>query len=108
MQIERKRGDTYADEFIVTDKRTWEPANLSGCSCSMSLDTRAAPGDSTTQVYRLTGVVKPLEGVVEFAPTATQADLVGTFYFDVQLTDATGKIRTITSGTYIYTQDRTK
>ena len=108
MQIERKRGDTYADEFVVTDKRTWEPANLAGCTCLLTLDSRSAPDDSSTQVYQLVATVRPTEGVIEAAPSASQADQVGTFYFDLQLTDATGKVRTIASGTYIYIQDRTK
>lgn len=108
MQIERKRGDTYADEFVVTDKRTWEPANLAGCSCLLTLDSRSAPDDSTTQIYQLVGTLKHLDGVIEFAPSAEQANRVGTFYYDLQLTDATGKVRTIASGTYIYIQDRTK
>lgn len=108
MQIERKRGDTYADVFTITDKATWEPANLAGCTFLLTLDSRPAPTDSTTQVYQLVGQVDPLAGKVSCAPSVSQADKVGTFYFDLQLTDATGKVRTVASGTYVYLQDITK
>lgn len=109
MDIERKRGDSYADEFTITYKETGVPVNLAGCTFLLSLDTLASPPDGTTQVYQLTGVVSdPTKGVVGFSPTTTQADKVGYYYFDVQMTDATGAVRTIASGRYVYKQDITK
>lgn len=108
MQIERKRGDTYADEFTLTDKQTWEPVNLSGCSFLLTVDERPKPTNDLTRRYQLTGDVLPLEGKVLCAPTPEEADLVGTFYYDLQMTDATGRIRTVASGPYIYLQDITK
>lgn len=108
MQIERTRGDTYADEFTITLKDNWQPANLAGCSFLLTLNSLKEPIDTTTQVYQITGQVVPLEGKVLCAPTAEQADRIGKFYFDLQMTDATGKVRTVLSGTYIYKQDITK
>ncbi len=108
MQITRTRGDTYADEFVIRDKETWEPVNLAGCQFKLTVDSMPSPTDTATMKYQLTGVVTPLEGKVLCAPTASQANLVGTYYFDLEMTDATGKVRTVVNGTYIYTQDITK
>lgn len=96
MDIERKRGDTYADEFTLTLKETWEPANLTGSSATLTVF------DGATQKYQLTGVVQALAGKILCSPTALQADLKGNFTYSLKLIDATGKIRTIANGSYIY------
>lgn len=107
--ITRKRGDTYADELTVTSKRTRLPINIDGCSFILTVDSRQAPGDETTQIYQLTGtILSATDGRVEFAPTEEQANQVGAFFYDIQMTDNTGRKRTIESGKYIYTQDITK
>ena len=47
-------------------------------------------------------------GRVEFAPSPTQADHVGTFYYDVQMTDGAGRKRTIALDKYVFPQDISK
>lgn len=107
MQIKRKRGDTYPDKLTISVGG--DIANLTGCSVKMTLNTKKNPPDNTTEVYQIDGMITdPINGVVEFAPTALQADQVGSFYYDIQLTDASGLIRTIVSGIYEYSQDITK
>lgn len=109
MKITRTRGDTYADQFKVTLKLSGQPADLTGCSFLMTLNSNSSPDTNTAPAYQLVGVVSdPATGIIEFAPTAEQADQVGTFYFDIQMTDANGKIRTLMLDTYTYTQDITK
>lgn len=109
MRLTRTRGDTYPDQFLVTLKEDSSPANLDGCVFKMTLSASSAPEADTPPVYQLTGVVKDAEsGLVEFSPTSTQADLVGNFFYDVQMTDAQGIIRTLTMDAYTYTQDITK
>jgi hypothetical protein len=53
-------------------------------------------------------VNSPSSGIVEFSPTASQANQVGNFYYDIQMTDSNGKIRTVMLDEYSYTQDITK
>jgi hypothetical protein len=109
MDITRYRGDTYADEFTLTDVNTGLPVDLTGCSFKLTVDTLQSPPDSSTNLYTLIGTIDtPVSGVVEFAPNSTQADLVGYYFYDVQLIDASGAIRTILSGSYQYLQDITK
>jgi hypothetical protein len=75
----------------------------------MTLDPSKAPTDNTNNVYQLTGtIVDAPAGKVEFAPDANQADQLGSYYYDVQMTDGAGRIRTIITGKYKYVQDITK
>lgn len=109
MQITRTRGDTAPDSFTITNPKTRVAVNLTGCSFKLTLSTVPDPEDSTTQLYQLNGVINtPESGVVEFSPTAFQADIVGYFYYDIQMTDSYGRILTLVKDTYQYTQDITK
>lgn len=107
--ITRRRGDTYADEIIVKSKATGLPINITGYTFELTLDPEKAPVDATNNLYSLTGtIIDGPAGRVEFAPTAMQADQVGTFYYDVQMTDGAGRKRTVALDKYIYTQDISK
>lgn len=108
--IERKRGDTYADVFVFKNKATGVPLDLTGCSFLLTLDPAKDPVDNANNVYQLTGtIVAPAtDGRVSFAPSDVQANQLGSFFFDVQMIDASSKKRTVDSGKYKYTQDITK
>ena len=104
----RTRGDTYADIINVKDS-SLAVVNITGYSFKLTVDTLENPTDSATQVYQLTGSITDApNGVVQFAPTALQADQRGDLYFDIEMTDGAGKITTIDKGSYTYTQDITK
>ena len=106
--INRKRGDTYADQFTIRDS-SGAPVDLTGYTFLMTLDVSATPDTAANNLYQLTGtIVDAAAGQVEFAPDEAHADLVGSFFYDVQMTDGAGRIRTIASGKYKYTQDITK
>ena len=47
-------------------------------------------------------------GLVRFAITAAQADLLGVFFYDVQMTASGGEITTILEGSITFDQDITK
>lgn len=107
--ITRKRGDTYADEFIIKSKTTKLPINIAGYTFTLTVDPSKTPADDTNNLYQLAGtILDAANGRVEFAPTAMQADQVGAFYFDVQMIDGAGRKRTIEGGKYKYEQDITK
>ena len=109
LSIERSRGDTYADEFIVKSAATKLPIDITGCSFLMTLDPNAYPVDNTANVYQLTGLVMdPLGGRFAMTPSDLQANLVGGFYFDIQMTDTGNRKRTLKYGKYVYKQDITK
>lgn len=47
-------------------------------------------------------------GVVTFTPTAANTAIIGAYFYDVQLTDADGNVRTVVKNTFTITQDITK
>lgn len=107
--IERKRGDTWADEFVIKNKKTKAPINLAGYSFVLTVDPNKEPPDATTNLYSVTGVIlDAAAGRVEFPPLPADVDRTGTFYYDVQMTDGAGRKRTVISGKYIFKQDITK
>lgn len=107
--ITRKRGDTYADEFIVKSAATGRPLDITGYTFLLTVDPSKAPLTAATKAYQIAGtILAATAGRVEFAPTPTQADRVGAFFFDVQMIDGAGRKRTIDSGKYKYEQDITK
>lgn len=111
MDITRRRGDTYPDSFTLTLRETGDYANLTGCSFLLTLDTLKNPVGVLTNVYQIVGnVPNPANGVVQFSPTLSQADRVGYYYYDVQMTDQSGKVRTLTpfGAQYVYIEDITK
>lgn len=109
MDIQRRRGDTCADEFTLT--LDGSAVDLTGCTFVLTVDRRAAPNDTSTNLYQVEGVVSdPYSGIITFSPTSQQVDRVGFFYYDVEMTDAAGKKRTITpvGAKYVFYQDITK
>lgn len=109
MQIERKRGDTAPITATVTAQRSRTPANITGSVFKLTVDSRMAPDDSTSKLFELTGnIVDAERGVVEFSLTSEQADHVGFFYYDIQMTDSYGKIHTLDCDSFVMSQDITK
>lgn len=103
------RGDTCADTFLISNQETGEAENLTGCTAKITLNKVKNPVDTSTQVYQLVGQMSdPTTGIIEFFPTEEQADLVGTFYFDIELTDTYNKKHTLVKDIYTYEQDITK
>lgn len=107
--IERKRGDTWADEFIIKNKRTKAPINITGYSFVLVVDPNKAPPDDTTNLYSVTGaILDAAAGRVEFPPEPDDVDRVGNFYYEVQMTDGAGRKRTIVADKYVFKQDIAK
>ena len=108
--LKRYRGDTAADEFRIRNESTGAALDISGYTFVLTVSTLENPPDSTAELYSIVGAITDAaNGVVEFAPSAAQADQKPTtYYYDVQMTTAGGKIKTIAKGKYIYTQDITK
>lgn len=107
--IIRYRGDTVADEFTIKDS-TGAVVDITGYTFRLTVNSLKSPPDISTQLYTLTGTItNAAGGVVEFAPSAIEADQApGKYYFDVQMTDAATRIQTIHVGTYTYKQDLSK
>lgn len=108
--IRMYRGDSYPITLTLTDANTKLPIDLTGCSLVMTWDTLQDPPDTTTKVAEIAGVLvaPPTNGKVTFTPATTDTATVGTYYYDVQLTDADSNIRTVIKSTVTVSQDITK
>jgi hypothetical protein len=104
LDLKRFRGDT--DPLTINIGKNGKPVDLTGSTFKFSV---SATPDPTAAIYllQLTGVTIPLDGVVHFTPTALEADLVGNYFYDIQMT--TGIIdKTIANGKIKFVQDITK
>lgn len=109
VNLRRKRGDTFPWRMAFTNQTSGTPVDLTGTTVLFTLNELIDPTDTVLQKFQLTGAIigAPTDGVVEFTMTATQADLVGTFFYDVQRTVGLDK-RTLAEGSFEFTQDITK
>lgn len=108
MKIERYRGDTAADSITIT-YRSGTVIDLTGCTVILTVNSELNPTDTANQVFSLTGTSPdPTNGIVLFYPDSTQADHVGVYYYDIQLTDSSGYKRTVAKDTYLFIQDISK
>lgn len=101
--ITRTQGDTYADELTILSRSTGLPVLLTGYTLQLIVSSSLDSDDVSARKYVLAGVIlNAAAGRVEFAPTALQADLVGTFFYQFKMVDGVGRKRTLQKGKYIY------
>lgn len=104
------RADSYPITITITYKATSLPVNLSGCTLLLTVDSLKAPVGETTQIFQVPGIISDAEnGVVYFTPSiANTTQTPKKYYYDIQITDATGNVRTIAKSTFTITMDITK
>ena len=106
--IRRRRGDTVAIPFEVVDS-TGAVEDITGASFKLTVNSEEFPTDISNQVFQSIGTITDaLNGLVDFPVSPTDADNLGDFYYDVQMTDASTKLATLAAGRFIMTQDITK
>jgi hypothetical protein len=108
--ITRFRGDTAPDQFILKNSAGAVVDISTGYSFVFTLNREENPSDTVNQVYTLAGVVtNGPAGLFEFRPTSGNVNLPAAMYFyDVQVVDPLGYIKTIEKGAYEFTQDISK
>jgi hypothetical protein len=107
--IIRYRGDTAADEISVQTS-AGAAVDVTGFTFVLTVNSLENPPDATSELYNIVGtILVPAAGTVEFVPTALNADQKpADYWYDIQMTDDVGRIKTIAKGMYTYTQDITK
>lgn len=105
MNIERKRGDTYDIIINVVDSNK-APISLTSETFQLSVSTRQNPTVAPDILSVAGSIVDAPNGKVSFAIDGTQS--VGSYYYDIQMTDTASKIRTIAKDTFRVVQDITK
>jgi len=103
------RGDTLAFTFAVKDS-AGAAQNITGFSFLLTVDPNEDPTTSVANLFQLSGTITDAPGgIVSFSMSSLQADQTpNVYYYDVQMTDGGGKIRTIAKGKFEFRQDITK
>jgi len=89
---------------LTQDKQVFD---LTGFSAVLSVSSDENPATADYE-FQSNAVVNATEGSLAFSFGSGDVDLVGDFYYDIQLTDSTGKISTIRKGKMVFSQDITK
>ena len=107
--ISMYRGDKYPITFKVRDAKTKALIGLAGYTAKFTVDSRENPTDNTTKLLEAVGVIvgSSTDGTISFL-VSTENLAAGTYYYDVQLTDPDGNIRTVKKDTFLASQDITK
>lgn len=109
--IEWYRGDSYPAEILVTSAATGDPIDLTGYLFTLTVNSSKNPVDESEKMFEVLGDVNvdPTTGKVSFTPTATDTDLdPKTYYYDIEMRDPAGHIRTIAKFKWKIIQDITK
>lgn len=107
-EIVRYRGDTWPIRMTVLEDD--QPMDITGCSFTLTVDSKKSPTDDATNLFQLTGTIEgdPVDGIVIFEPSENDVDRVGKFYYDLQVEDTSSKKRTIAKNRFTLVQDITK
>lgn len=109
VNITRKRGDNYPFQWTLTDS-SGTAVDITGYSFTMVADPASDPTDSSDNVLSLTGTLSdPTNGVFLFSPTTEEMNITpGTYFYEVQMIDASANVRTIVEGQFTIEQDIVK
>jgi hypothetical protein len=105
IEIPRFRGDTK--DLVLKLKKDGEIFPLDGSSAILSVSKEKAP-ELADYVFQSIASIDVAEGSLTFTFSDEDVNVVGKHYYDVQLTDAAGKISTILKGPMPFEQDITK
>lgn len=109
INITRKRGDNFPFQFAITDDAD-APIGITGFSFRFVVDPSNEPTDASANLMDLTGILSnPAGGIFEFQPTTIEMDIdPETYFYEIQMIDAAGKLRTIVQGSFTIEQDIVK
>lgn len=103
------RGDSDAKGFTVQDS-DGVAVDVTGFSFKLTVNSEKAPSDQVNEQFSIVGVlVDAVNGRISFAPTTANTDITpGTYFYDIEQTDAGGNISTLIVGKALIIQDITK
>ena len=103
------RGDSDAKGFVIQDSNG-VAIDITGFSFKLTVNSERDPTDQVNEQFTITGVIGvAANGTVSFAPTVTDTDITpGTYFYDIEQTDVSSRIKTIIKGRAKIIQDITK
>lgn len=103
------RGDSDAKGFEVQNS-AGAAINITGFTFKLTVSSERDPADQVNEQFTIVGVIgSPTAGTVSFAPTVTDTDITpGIYFYDIEQTDVSSRIKTIIKGKCRIVQDITK
>lgn len=103
------RGDSDAKGFVVQDS-DGDAVDITGFSFKLTVNSDRDPDDQTNEQFSVMGVIgDPAAGEVSFAPSTIDTDIEpGLYYYDIEQTDGSGRIKTLIKSKCRIHQDITK
>jgi hypothetical protein len=103
--IRRFRGDT--NPITIDVEEGGVAKDVTGHSFLMTVDDVREPSVSgATPVATIVGVIEDAaNGVVSFSPLAEHVEAAGSYWYDIEMEDTNGKIKTLESGRFILDYD---
>ncbi len=103
------RGDSDSKGFVVQDS-TGAAVDITGFSFKLTVNSEKDPTTVSNQQFTVVGAITDaLSGKVAFSPSIVDTDIApGTYFYDIEQTDGSGKISTLIIGKCIIIQDITK
>ncbi len=97
----RTKGDTFADQFTI-QTAAGVAVDITGASFLLTVDPNPDPTSAATNLFQVAGViVTPAAGILTVTPSAANVNIdPDTYFYDLQMTDGSGGIRTVAAGTY--------
>ena len=109
LDIYRARGDTFPFILTVVDS-DGTAIDITSATFLLTVDLLENPTDASQKLFQVVGaIVVAASGTVKFTLTEPNSDQTPlTYYYDIQMTDAASKVRTIAKGSWVVSQDITK
>lgn len=103
------RGDSDAKGFIIQDANG-VAIDITGFSFKLTVSSDRDPTDQVNEQFTIVGVIGvAADGTVSFAPTITDTDITpGVYFYDIEQTDVSSRIKTVIKGRVKIIQDITK
>jgi hypothetical protein len=103
------RGDSDAKGFVIQDSNG-VAVDITGFSFKMTVNSERDPTDQVNEQFTIVGVIGvATDGTVSFAPTTTDTNITpGIYFYDIEQTDVSSRIKTIIKGRVKIIQDITK
>ena len=111
LDIHRKRGDTFPFILNLKDSAGAVFGDIAGATFFLSVDVLENPTDDSQQLFQtVPTIVAPSTNAKITVPlTLAQADQApSTYYYDCQMKDSSGFLRTVAKGEWVVSQDITK
>ena len=108
--FERRRGDTKDIRIRLLNKDTGQPIDVNGYTAKFTINTEKEPTDESNQVFQAPGTpdTPTTDGILIFDFSLFASVAIGSYFYDMETTDAASQVNTPLTGKFRVKQDITK